>query len=93
MRIEFDPVKREVTLAERGLDFADAPWVFSGPVLEAVDDRCDYGETRNVTMGMLRSRLVVLVWTPRSDARRIISMRYANEREIARYNRHLGRSG
>jgi len=32
-------------------------------------------------MGMLDGRVVVLVWTPRGKARRIISMRYANERE------------
>jgi uncharacterized DUF497 family protein len=29
MQIEFDPAKREATLMERGLDFADAPSVFS----------------------------------------------------------------
>jgi uncharacterized DUF497 family protein len=44
-----------------------------------------HGETRRITVGMLDSRTVVLVWTPRLDARRIISMRKANEREIERY--------
>lgn len=93
MQIEFDPAKRETTLRERGLDFADAPQVFAGPVIEAEDSRFDYGETRITSMGMLNDRLVVLVWTQRGEARRIISMRYANEREITRYNLHLGRSG
>jgi len=30
MRITFDPAKRKKTLAERGLDFADAALVFAG---------------------------------------------------------------
>jgi uncharacterized DUF497 family protein len=34
-------------------------------------------------------RVVVLIWTPRNDARRIISMRYANDREIKRYEKYL----
>ncbi|MDO9225765.1 MAG: BrnT family toxin [Pseudomonadota bacterium] len=93
MQIEFDPAKREKTLAERGLDFADAPQIFAGPVIEAEDSRFDYGETRITSMGSLNDRLVVLVWTQRDQVRRIISMRYANEREIARYNLHLGRPG
>ena len=46
-------------------------------------------EERFFTVGLLDSRMVVIVWTPRNDARRIISMRYANEREIGRYKKHL----
>lgn len=93
MRIEFDPDKRARTLAERGLDFLDAAEVFQGSLLQAEDERIDYGEPRFISFGPLRGRLVVLVWTPRGEVRRIISMRYANEREIARYEFHMGRPG
>ena len=89
MVIEFDSVKREKTLLERGLDFADSAKVFSGLHFIARDDRVDYGEERFTTVGYLDDRLVVIVWTPRSDARRIISMRYANDREISRYEKYL----
>ena len=34
-------------------------------------------------------RLIVLVWTPRGEVRRIISMRKANDREKALYASHL----
>jgi uncharacterized DUF497 family protein len=34
--------------------------------------------------------MVVMVWTPRGEARRIISMRKANEREQARHAQRLG---
>jgi len=90
MIIEFDTAKREKTLLERGLDFADSDKVFDGLHFIARDDRSDYGEERFFTIGLLDSRMVVIVWTPRNDARRIISMRYANDREISRYKKHLG---
>lgn len=44
MRITFDAAKREKTLAERGLDFADAALIFSGITVEVEDTRKDYGE-------------------------------------------------
>ena len=89
MIIEFDTTKRERTLLERGLDFADAGNVFQGLHFTALDDRFDYGEDRFITVGTLEDRIVVLVWTPRDVARRIISMRYANDREISRYKKYL----
>lgn len=85
MEIEFDPEKRDKTLAERGLDFARAGEVFAGRHFTAEDAREDYSEPRHITIGKLDGRMVVMVWTPRGEARRIISMRKANEREQARY--------
>ncbi|RZL42452.1 MAG: BrnT family toxin [Variovorax sp.] len=90
MLIEFDETKRAKTLHERGLDFADAAQVLDGLQLTRPDDRHDYAERRNVTFGLMFDRMVVVVWTPRGAARRIISMRYANDREIARYADALG---
>lgn len=75
---------------ERGLDFARAKEVFDGLTITLQDQRQDYGESRLITMGWLDDRLVVLVWTQRGLARRIISMRKANEREIAKYSESLG---
>ena len=85
MQIEFDAAKRNQTLAERGLDFARAAEVFAGPMLNWPDERFNYGEPRTITFGLLDSRWVILVWTTRGAVRRIISLRYANEREITRY--------
>jgi uncharacterized protein len=90
VRITFDPDKRDRTLAERGLDFADTAEVFAGVTLDSPDSRKDYGETRIITAGYLRGRLVIVVWTPRGDARHVISMRKANEREKARFGQRLG---
>jgi uncharacterized DUF497 family protein len=46
VEISFDPEKRARTLAERGLDFADATQVFDGPELTLEDLRSEYGEER-----------------------------------------------
>ena len=90
MKIEFDQAKRDKTLLERGLDFADADSLFAGRYCTAPDLRVDYGEDRFISIGLLSGRTVVLVWTERRSARRIISMRYANEREISRYKQYVG---
>jgi uncharacterized protein len=84
MRITCDPVKRQKTLVDRGLDFKDAAEVFAGPTLEVEDRRQDYGETRIICFGYLRGRLVVVGYTPRGTARHVFSMRKANAREKAR---------
>ena len=84
MKITFDPAKRDKTLAERGLDFADATVVFAGVTVEIEDTRKDYGEQRIVCFGLLDGRMVVVGYTPRGADRHIFSMRKANEREPAR---------
>jgi len=84
MEILFDPEKRQWTLENRGLDFADAPLVFADDYIELLDDRKDYGETRYRVFGKLRSRHVAIILTPRGHSKRIISMRYAHDEEIER---------
>lgn len=90
MQIEFDTDKRDKTMTERGLDFTRAGEVFAGVTVTIEDARQNYGEARFTTVGTLDGRSIVLVWTPRGEARRIISMRKANEREIAKYGPTLG---
>jgi len=46
MRITFDPLKRQRTLRERGLDMRRAREVFAGIHFTRADDRDDYGELR-----------------------------------------------
>ena len=81
MNLEFDQDKRDKTLLERGLDFARAVEVFEGNHFT--------GQDRFITVGWFEARLVGVVWTPRGEVRRIISMRKANDREKALYPRHL----
>lgn len=89
MQITYDARKRDWNLEHRGLDFEDSLIVFAGTTLTIHDDRLDYGETRYQTMGLLNGRLVMIVWTPRGEARHVMSMRKANERERKRYDAQL----
>lgn len=93
MDTEYDDRKRALTLEQRGLDFAEAATLFEGGVLTIEDDRRNYGEQRFQTLGCLRGKIVMVVWTPRRSARRIISMRECNAREREAYERTLDRSG
>jgi uncharacterized DUF497 family protein len=82
----FDPAKRDWTMRNRGLDFADAELMFASKnQATAIDDRKDYGEPRYITAGYLRGRLVVAVWTPRGEDRHIISMRHCHAKEEAKW--------
>jgi uncharacterized protein len=85
----YDPAKREWTLIHRKLDFEDAPLVFASPCFDFEDDRIDYGERRICTVGFLRRRMVMVVWTRRGRRRWIISMRKCNAREVKRYRPFL----
>jgi uncharacterized DUF497 family protein len=90
LEITFDPGKRALTLRHRGLDFARAAEVFAGLTATVVDDRRDYGETRLITAGRLDGRLVAMVWTPRGEARHVISMRHCHAEEEEIWRRRMG---
>ena len=89
MNLEFDQDKRDKTLQERGLDFARAAEVFASIHFTGQDTRVEYAEDRFITVGWLDTWLIVLVWTPRGEVRRIISMRKANDREKTLYASYL----
>jgi uncharacterized DUF497 family protein len=89
VKITFDPAKQRAALAERGLDFADAVIVFTGMTITVEDVRRDYGEIRYQTVGFLAGRMVMVVWTPRNEARHVISMRKCNDREKTIYQKRF----
>jgi hypothetical protein len=89
IKITFDPAKRNWTLREHGLDFADAAEVFAGQTIDIPDRRQDYGEDRINSVGYFRGRMVMVCWTWRGDARHVISMRRTNDREKRRFAQSL----
>ena len=64
--------------------------MFSGLTATVRDDRVAYPEPRYITAGLLEGRLVVVVWTPIEDGRRVISMRHAHERETRTWLQRMG---
>lgn len=90
MKITFDPAKRQAALSGRGLNFVDAEIVFAGRTITVQDTRRDYGEARFQTVGFLADRMVMVVWTPRGEARHVMPMRKCNDREKAIYQEQFG---
>jgi len=85
MHYEWDEDKRHANICKHGIDFA-AIYLFNwDDATIFVDDRCDYAEQRRVAYGEIRQRLIVVVYTLRAEATRIISMRKANSREVRKY--------
>lgn len=87
MSLEWDTDKNARNIRERGIAFeiaVDFEWP-TALVLE--DTRRDYGERRFRAMGAISQRLYVLVFTLRNDTIRVISLRRANKREEAAYEK------
>lgn len=81
----WDETKRRADLEKHGVDFRllakldwARAWVFE-------DRRRDYGERRLIALVPLGRRLHAVVYTQRNGARRIISARKANRREVEAY--------
>jgi len=69
------------------IDFTDAIEFEWDTAIETIDDRCDYGEKRWVTLGFIGKKLHVMVYTIRENKIRIISLRRANKRESKYYEK------
>ena len=89
MKITCDPAKRAAILETRGIDLREAAEVFAGPTATWLDDRFDYGEVRQLTAGFLAGRVVLIAWTQRGAARRVISMRYCHAKEVRKFRRRF----
>lgn len=85
MNITFDPAKDVANRAKHGVSLADAAAMEWETVWLRPDGRHRYGETRMIGIGYIGQRLYGVVFTDRGDERRIISLRKANAREVARY--------
>ncbi len=88
---EWDPEKSDWTRHNRGFDFTTASLVFDDEAYIEFDDlREDYGESRHVVIGSVGGEVLVVVWTPRVNKRRIISARLAEYDEREEYGRYRG---
>ncbi len=85
MKFEWDEAKRLANIQKHGIDFADVPEIFERDTVTVIDDRFDYGETRYLTLGLLKSRVILVVHTESDDTIRIISARKATRYEEKNY--------
>ncbi|MBF0108516.1 MAG: BrnT family toxin [Magnetococcales bacterium] len=84
MNICWDETKRRTNLVKHRMDFRDAEAALSGPTV-TVEDVGPYDEQRFLTLGLLRSQVVVVAHAERGDQTRIISMRKALKYERETY--------
>jgi len=89
VRCDWDETKRRVNLRKHGIDFADAIRVFDGLTVTIEDPRFDYGEIRFLTLGLLRTFVIVIVHTETAEVIRIISVRKATKNEEIHYYQEI----
>jgi uncharacterized DUF497 family protein len=73
MKFEWDPNKRDANIAKHGLDLANGAAMFDGRA--AFTYPSPRGEEhRFVTVGLMSSVMVAVVWVQRAEAIRLISL-------------------
>lgn len=85
MRIEFDSAKDIGNQAKHGVSLALAAELDWENALVWVDERFEYGELRMIALAPKTDILYYVAFVERAEARRIISLRRANRREVKHY--------
>ena len=87
---EYDLKKSQINLDKHGIDFEDAKDIFKHPILISEDTKHNYGESRWIGLGWIRSILGVVIYVERcGDVIRIISARKATKRERKYYEQSI----
>jgi hypothetical protein len=81
MEIEFNTHKREATLKDRGIDFANFSRMFTGVVVRFAARQKPGEEKRMAAVGMLDAKIVTAIYTMRGKNCRILSFRRAHDNE------------
>jgi uncharacterized DUF497 family protein len=90
MNVAWDPIKAKTNRADHGVSFPDAEAVLYDPRGITREDERAEGEQRFVTVGLdALGRVLVVVYTYRGDAIRIISARKATRNEVKTYERGI----
>ncbi len=85
MLIEFDPAKDKLNRAQHGLSLVFARKLVWDEALVWVDGRYGYDENRMIGLVPECNRLYYVAFVDRGEVRRVISLRYAERKEIKHY--------
>ena len=88
MKFQWDENKERINITKHGLDFKTAARVFQDENrIEFYDEEYSWDEDRYITIGMVNqiTVIIMLVYTEREDAVRIISARKATKQEKEAY--------
>ncbi|MCL1464091.1 MULTISPECIES: BrnT family toxin [Argonema] len=90
MPFEWNEGKNAQNLRKHGISFEEAQEIFDGIVFTAIDERFDYGEIREISIGAIQGVVIVtVVHTERNGVIRIISARKATPQERKTYYDYL----
>ena len=85
MQIEFDPDKDAANLEKHGVSLTLAIELDWEAALVWIDERVEYGKLRMIALAPKSEILYYVAFVDRGEARRIISLRRANRREVKHY--------
>ena len=90
MNFEWDESKQISNLEKHGISFEEVKTLFNNPLAVIFDDpQHSIHEVREIIIGhSSQNQLLLVVFTERSDAIRIISARLATRRERENYERN-----
>lgn len=90
MDVIWDPAKAKANVKKHGVHFSDAEAVLFDPLALSMADADAEGEDRFIAMGQdAVGRVLVVVYTYRGDAIRLISARPATGKEIKVYEKGI----
>ncbi len=86
---EWDEAKANVNLRKHGVDFVRAARIFGGPVFEALNGREYRGEQQIKAIGETDGLYLVVIYTWRGRARRLISAWKAGKNDREKYQKRV----
>lgn len=93
MEFEWDENKNRQNLQKHGISFEEAKEIFFGIIFTSVDNRYDYDEIREISIGMIQGVVIVTVaHTERNGKIRLISARKATPKERKQFYEYLAQT-
>ncbi|WP_375497327.1 BrnT family toxin [uncultured Nostoc sp.] len=93
MKFEWDKNKNQQNIQKHGISFEEATEIFNGVVFTSIDERYDYEEIREISIGSIQGIVIITVaHTDRNGKIRLISARKATPKERRTYYEYLAQS-
>lgn len=90
MQFEWDENKNAQNFKKHGISFEESQEIFDGIFFNAIDERFDYGEIREISIGAIQGVVIIVVaHTEKNGVIRIISARKATRQEKNTYYEYL----
>jgi uncharacterized protein len=90
MKVTWDPKKAATNLLKHKIRFSDAESVLFDPYALTIEDKDSEGEQRHISIGMdCIGRILLVIYTYRSDEIRLISARKATTKEKKSYEKRI----